>query len=100
MLAELLLVFRSDVVLLTVAVFEIVPPGRAMTSTLSVIVADPPALIVPSEQFRGGLVPPKAGAVHDPWLVVNDENVAPDGIGSLTLTSDAGLDPVLLTVIE
>ena len=89
--------FGSDVVLLTVAVFETVAPGRAVTSTLTVIVAEPPALSVPSEQLTVPVLPGD-GAVPEPTLVVTEENVAPDGIGSLTLTFDAALGPLLATV--
>src|SRR6266567_1082770 len=64
-LDELLLVFGSNVVLPTFAVLLTVDPGRAVTSTWSVIVTDPPELTVPSVQCTLPLLPGD-GAVHDP----------------------------------
>ena len=76
----------------TLAVLVRTPAAVGLTLIATVALA--PLARLPSAQVS--VVAP----LHDPWLVVNDENVAPDGIGSLTLTSDAGLGPVLLTVIE
>ena len=63
------------------------------------IVAELEAAIVPSSQ-RIVPLPPTAGPVQLPWLVVgNDASVVWEGSGSLISTVLAGFGPLLVTVI-
>jgi hypothetical protein len=87
--------FGSLVPLLTVAVFDIVePPGVALlTFTVSVMVAEPPAMSVPRLQLT------VAPAVQVPCDGVADTNDVLAGSGSETETVLASDGPLLVTVI-
>lgn len=97
-IAELLPGPGSFDVLVTEAVLLIVDPAAAMTRTTSVILAEPPNAIGPSEQVTGP-VPPGGGAVKVPWLGATDTKVVPAGTLSVTVTPVAVLGPALLTAI-
>ena len=96
--AELLVLFGSNVELLTFAVLLMLAPGSAVTSTFNVIVTGLDGLIVPSVQCTLPL-DPRDGAVHEPCEVLTDENVVPVGVASSRFTLDATSGPALLTVI-
>ena len=82
-------------VLLTVAVLEIVVPAGSETAlvTTSVTVAEPPLMIVPSEQLTGD------AALHVPCDGVAETNVVFAGIVSDTVTLAASDGPLFDTVI-
>src|SRR5258705_471485 len=92
--ALLFAAFGSLVPLLTVAVFDIVePPGvELLTFTVSVIVAEPPAMSVPRLQVTVG------PAVHVPCDGVAETKVVFAGSGSETETVLASDGPLLVTV--
>lgn len=91
--AELLPVFVSVWLPVTVAVLAIGPTVAESTETTTVIVAVPPLARLPNAPV---IVPDALVAV--PWLAVADTNVTPDGNTSVTVTPVASLGPALVTV--
>jgi hypothetical protein len=89
---ELLPGVGSEVVEVTVAVFDIPDSFTGFGVTLTVIVAEPEAVRVP----RGHVTVPLASE-HDPCVVVAETNVAPAGRGSETLTPRASDGPAFAT---
>ena len=75
----------------TRAAFAIAPAGVvASTVATMVIVAEAPALSVPSRQVTP--------ALHNPWLAVADTSVRPAGSASTMATSSAAAGPLLTTL--
>src|SRR3989449_1800392 len=89
--ALLLAVTGSDEQEATLTVVLTVPPGVAVTTKVTVAVAE--LLMVPRLQMTV-LVP-----LHVPWLGVTETKLIPLGSASLTDTSVAGFGPLFVTVI-
>jgi hypothetical protein len=90
---ELFAALGSVVVEATLAVFEIVAAAAGVTFTVSVIVADAAAVIVPSAQLT--VVVP----LHVPCEGVAETNVVPAGSTSTTDTPAASEGPLFVVVI-
>ncbi len=87
---ELLLVFASGVVEMTVAVF-VSGPGVFGAVTATTIVAEAPLAIAPREQVT------ELVKEQDPCVGVADTNVAPGGRISVTVTAAAEMGPAFAT---
>jgi hypothetical protein len=89
----LLPLLGSFVVLATLALLLMVPVAVGVTTIE--IVALPGKARLPTLQVT---VP--ADGVHEPWLGVAETNVTLPGKVSVTVTADAAVGPLLVTVIE
>jgi hypothetical protein len=99
--AELFALSASGVVVVTVAVFTIVPPAATEGKVLTVSVNTAlPTLIDAFEQVSVSPAEPTAGVMHDQppgWF--SPANTVPGGIVSVSDTVAAASGPLLVTVM-
>ena len=96
--SRLLAAFESGVDAETVAVFESMVAGAAVTVTVIVTVALPDAASVPMFAVTRPFVP-TVGKLQGPWLDTQLRLVVPTGRGSFMTTSLAAPGPLFVTVI-
>jgi hypothetical protein len=96
--AALLLLCGSNALPLALAESVTVFRAREITFTTTLIVADAPEAMVPTEQLSVP-VEPAAGVLHVPWVALSLKNWTVDGRESIAATPDALVGPKFLTVM-